>query len=337
MLALVLALMAVSGGTAYAEKAPEPPPAPGFTEALHPFVSATLTPSGGGEVTAYGFGGTKPPTWTPAWQICNAAGEACGPYGLGDRIDVGGSPAGSRFKALGADGTTFALSPVWNGALALRTGPRARGAVRANRLITPLPAVWNGGWADDGAETQLSACPTAGATGCITLAESRESPCAGAAAIDPDFTGWYLRVASGVYGPDNSFAVAGGADEHAEHAWQTGPTSAVAVLGRVARATGRRTSSCGPTLVPGLPPREALNVRYAEIETDGLAIVSCSTFCPVAERAAAGGRQAVAKAGGTGEIELRIPGPALARLGHGRIRYMLSVYGHPVARSVITR
>lgn len=155
MLAAVLALMAFGPGSAFAEA---PPPTDALS-LLPPSVSATLSAGGDGLMTAEGFTATTPPTWSPAWQKCNAAGEACQPFGLGEHMAVGGAPAGVRFKALGEGGAS-ALSPVWNGPLAPRAPPRVRGAVRANVLVTPVPAVWSGGWTTDVAETELSACPT---------------------------------------------------------------------------------------------------------------------------------------------------------------------------------
>jgi hypothetical protein len=244
---------------------------PGFGA---PSVSATFGPSGEGLLTAHGFAETTPPTWTPTWQACNAAGEACQAFGEGEEIEARGAPAGVRFKALG-EGGAFAFSPLWNGPLALRAPPRVRGAVRADELLRPVAAVWSGGWATDIAETGLSACPTPAGGGCVVLAESREGNCQGASVIDPDFAGWYLRMASSVIIPDTAFAETGRGTGYREGgAWRPGPTTAVAALGRIAPARRRRTSSCGPPpLVPGLPPREALDVVHAEIATDGLAIV----------------------------------------------------------------
>ena len=215
------------------------------------------------------------------------------------------------------------------------------GPVRANALVTPVPAVWEGGWTGDMGETQLSACPTISSSGCITLtSRGYGGGCPkGGAILDPDFVGWYLQLASSVYGPQVAFALPAFSSPYGEVSWAAGPATAVAVLSRIASAAGRRTMNCGPPpLVPGLPPREALRVSSAEIATDGLAIVHCSQ-CTVAIRAGSRRRQVSARASGTGEIELRIPhrsaGPprpwprpphAVRRRPSGRTR------DHPVMR-----
>jgi hypothetical protein len=327
---LTTVFLTLACSSASAVKAPQPE-----AGVPRPTVSATFGPGGGGWLAAEGFEASSPPTWTPTWQECDAAGEACQPFGVGENIAVGGAPGGVRFKALGEDGSS-ALSPVWRGALNRLAPPRVRGALRANRLVTPVPAVWSGGWTTDIDETGLSACPTRTGDGCFILAESGHGNCAGASVIDPDFTGWYLRVASSVTTPDQQIAEPGHGAGYSTGTWEAGPGSTVAVLGRIAPATGRRTSSCGPPpLVPGLPPHEALQVAYAEITTDGLAIVRCSALCAVREQASARHRRAMAEAGGTGEIELRVPGRALARLGHGPIRYTLFIDGHRVEQRTI--
>jgi hypothetical protein len=188
-------------------------------------------------------------------------------------------------------------------------------------------------------ETQLSACPTSSASGCITLTRrGYGGGCPnGGAILDPDFVGWYLRLASTVHGPQVAFASPAFSAPYGDVSSSAGPATAVAVLKRIAPAAGRRTMNCGPPpLVPGLPPREALGVSSAEIATDGLAIVHCGE-CTVAIRAGLRRRQVSARTTGAGEIELRIPHRRLTRLGHGPVRYTLLVDGHLVAHATIRR
>ncbi len=300
-------------------------------------LQATLTEAGGGSLVA---NAAANPTRTWSWQICDAAGEACAPYASGQSIKVGTPPAGVTFKAIASDGPV-GLSPVWNGPLHAAAPPSVAGAVRANELVTPMPAAWGGGWTGDYPRAQLSACPTTAGTGCITLTgNDYDSDCPnGGALLDPDFTGWYLQVASVVYGPNTVFAenvtsTRYGLWPYARDAWQAGPTIAVAVVARIEPATGLRTTSCGPPpLVSGLPPQVAIGVHSAKLARDGTATVQCLGVCAVDLHASARGRVVRATSSRAGETRLRIPTRALAHLGRGPIRYTLFVDGYRAAQT----
>jgi len=300
-------------------------------------VSASLTEAGGGWLTANGAGNPPSQTWT--WQICNQAGEACRPFGSGQQIQAGSPPGGTTFRATSNTGMN-GLSPIWNGPLHVAAAPTVTGAVQANQLVTPVPAVWEGGWTGDFTRTQLSLCSSTAGTGCIAPLEFYGGSCpTGALTIDKDFTGWWLRAATTVYGPDTGFATPAivSPDGYGAAIWSAGATTSVAVLGRVAPASGPPAGNCGPpALFPGLPPLIALKVQSAGISDDG-AVVRCSRSCTVSFHASRRGRVATATKNAQGEIRLRIPHGSLARLGRGSIRYTLFVDGHRVAQATIRR
>jgi hypothetical protein len=299
-------------------------------------VSATLTEAGGGQLIANGASNAPEQTWT--WQLCNAAGEACTPFGSGREIETGAAPGGVTFRATSNTGLS-ALSPVWSGPLLPAAAPLVVGTLHANRLIGLARGGWAGGWAGDFERTQLSACPAADGVGCVALAGTNfgEGCPDRGTVIDPDFAGWYLRVASVVYGPNTSFALPGlttlfGPWPYGDSVWRAGPNTTVIVIARIGAATGPRSASCGPpALVPGLPPRVAVRVHSAWLEADGTATVQCFGICTVDLHASAHHRYVAAHSSSRGELRLRIPPCRLSRLGHGPIRYTLFIDGH-VAR-----
>jgi hypothetical protein len=324
-------------------------PARSFTSGI---VFATLNEAGGGSLIANGGG--NPPNQTWSWQICNAAGERCSAVATGQHIETGAPSAGTTFRATSNAGIT-GLSPEWNGPLRVASPPSATGALQANQLLTPVPAAWEGGWTGDSTQTQMSLCPTAAGVGCIAPLERFSGSCpADALTIDPDFTGWWLRVATTVYGPDTAFATLDTATQGfpppafaaqalvspsgygTEAGQAAAATTSVAVVGRIGRATGPRARNCGPpALVPELPPLVALRVRSATVDGDGIAFVKCSWTCTVSLNASRRGRFASVMKTAQGEIQLRIPGRGLARVGRGRVRYTLFVEGHRAAQRTV--
>ncbi len=309
-------------------------------------VSANLNAAGGGLLIANG--NSNPPDQTWAWQICNAGGADCSPFAFGQHIETGAPSAGTTFRATSNTGLT-GLSPVWNGPLRVAAPPEITGTFQANQLVTAVPAVWEGGWTGDLTQTQLSLCPTAAGVGCIAPLETYGGSCpADSLTIDPDFSGWWLFVSTTVNGPDTEAATQAHAvtavafvspSGYAQEIGQAAAaTTSVAVVGRIGRATGPRARNCGPpALVPGLPPLVALKVRSATVDSDGVAFVRCSWTCTVSLHASRRGRVASVTKTAQGEIQLRIPGRGLARVGHGRVRYTLFVDGHRAAQRTIRR
>jgi hypothetical protein len=93
---------------------------------------------------------------------------------------------------------------------------------------------------------QLAACVTAAGADCTTLTDPDfPGGCPnGAAVIDPEFAGQYLRVADRTYGPGTIFALQALASPYGPFAWPAAPTTAVAIVGRIAPASGPPTASC---------------------------------------------------------------------------------------------
>jgi hypothetical protein len=289
---------------------------------------------GGGEMIVNAQ--MNPPSQTWSWSICDATGANCSPFAAGRQVEFGNEPANITFRATANDGPT-ALSPVWNGALTLLSAPSVTGPVEANSLVTPVPASWAGGWTGDESDfTQLAACATSDGRECTTLTD-REfgGECAGGGTVlDPIFAGWYLRVASFVTGPTPAFAEVGRTTPYGNKAWQAGPSTAVAVVGRIARARRARTDQCGPPALDShVSPREPMPVQSAVISASGEARVACWSDPCNAVLTARHGRAVRAK---TLEFikrgRLKVALAPATVIERGRLRYTLSVDGQTLAR-----
>jgi hypothetical protein len=284
---------------------------------------------------------TNPPSETWSWSICDSTGANCLPFGSGRHIEFGAEPANITFHATANDGPT-ALSPVWNGALTLLSGPSVAGTVEANGLVAPIPASWAGGWTgDENHFTQLAACATSDGRECTTLTD-REfgGECAhGGTVLDPIFTGWYLRVASFVTGPDPIFAGVGHSTPYGKKAWRPEPgrAVAVAVVGRIAPARHRRTDRCGPPpLDPHMSPREPVPVKSAVVSASGVARVRCwSEPCRAVLTARHGHAVRAKKLEFVKRGRLKVALPPATVIERGRLRYTLSVDGEILARRAI--
>jgi hypothetical protein len=272
-----------------------------------------------------------------SWSICDASGANCRPFGSGKEIHVGSPPAGVTFRLTTNEGTT--LTPVWNGPLALVAGPSVVGAVEANSLVRPVPARWAGGWSGDIEDfTQLAACATSAGSECTSLTdwEYGGGGCGSGTVIDPIFAGWYLQVASQVFGPGVLFAEVGHSTPYGEGAWETGRQTSVTVVGKIARAKHRRTDMCGPgPLDPRVSPRAPIPVDSATISATGAAFVRCWADPCNAVLAARDGRAVRKKrlrqrySHAEGTIRPR------AVIEHGTLHYALSVDGEVLARRTI--
>lgn len=214
-------------------------------------IQAVLQADGQGEMLANSQ--TNPVSETWSWLACGGVGASdCRQYASGRSARTAGAGPGTVFVAVASDGPT-ATSPVWHGQVMSSSAPTVRGHVRANALVTPAPGNWSGGWDGDFDQTQLAACVHADGTDCTTLTDPHylRGCRAGAAVIDPIFAGRYLRVADRRWGVGTAFAAVAATSPYSHRPWGRGSLTSVAVVGRIARATGPRTVHCGP---PPLPP-----------------------------------------------------------------------------------
>jgi hypothetical protein len=166
--------------------------------------------------------------------------------------------------------------------------------------------------------------------------------------IDPVFTGWYLRVADQLLGPGPFLVplVLTLNSGYGGPVWPAGPLTAVAVVGRIAPATGPRTSPCGPVaLPPGANPHHpsycARGQRFPPCSTvlisaRGAARVWCVPIgCQVAIRATRGRHTVRYRTIVTGEATLTLPKRLRARLGSGRARIQVNVDGRRQASRAV--
>jgi len=252
--ALVCALVAIFTGTALA--------------AENAVVQTFLTSDGSGELLAI-ENSREGKGWT--WQACVVDLSRCTPYAKGSEATTDSAAPETVFRATSRAGHS-ASSPVWHGDVKPLTAPSVRGALFANRLVTPVPGQWNGGWDGDRDWTQLAACATESGSDCVTLTDQHfNGSCAhGAAVLDPAFVGKYLRVADQrVEREAGTELYAALSPYHHGEAWQPGPLTSVAIVGRIRPAKGGRETKCGP------PPI----VAKASISHDGVATIQCTLGC----------------------------------------------------------
>jgi hypothetical protein len=269
---------------------------------------------------------TNPATETWSWEVCLRDLSYCAPFATGQTVSTNGAPARTKFRATSSLGAV-ALTPAWNGNAKPVSAPSATGRIRANELVTPVPGAWAGGW-DGGVHiTQLAACTDRAGTECIVIADrSYVGGCPdGAAVIDPAFTGDYLRVADNFYGPDPISPGVAVGRYHAERDLAN-PTTSVAIVGRIALATGPRTETCGPG--------EHKPVR---IDRHGAAIAQCLRPCSVTLTAR--GEDEFLRRGrdlpSLRSAKLSFRPRALIRLEGHRVRITAEVDGERVARRTI--
>ncbi|HST32142.1 MAG TPA: hypothetical protein VLJ80_01355 [Solirubrobacteraceae bacterium] len=289
-------------------------------------ISATLAPDGSGQLIANTEGGPAGVTWT--WQACAEDGNGCSAFGNGQSSGTAGAKAGTVFEATASNSAT-AKSPVWDGTVAAVSPPSVSGALRANSLVTPRLAAWTGGWIGDFDRTQLAACKGVAGTDCTTLTnpDYPQGCPKGAAVIDPAFAGRYLRVADEREGVDAVFPASAISSPYGGGVWSAGPTTAVAVVGRIASATGPRATRCGP---PPLGPTGTLSRR-------GIATVNCPAACKISLHARHGSRQIrltrrLAKAG---TLNIALGHMASKRLGAGPLILAVYVNGSRVTSRII--
>jgi len=288
-------------------------------------MQALLNDDGSGRlfVNSFGYG------WS--WEACSTDLSSCGPFTTGQDIRVGGVAPNTVFRVSGSAGT--GLSPVWNGNLESVAPPRVHGVVRANELVRPVPAVWRGGWDGDFDQTQLAACSSPAGDHCVTLTEPKYLGCRDeAAVIDPMFTGDYLRVADQRFGVGSIFTDDAATSPFGHRLWPASTRTAVAIVGRIRRATGPRATECGP------PP-----LIEVSISSSGTAKVKCDLGCRAALVAKRGQHTArivrVLTARRfprlTGPTELKLSPQDLAHLGPGRAHLVVEIDGRPAAHRTV--
>jgi hypothetical protein len=292
-------------------------------------IQAVLNRDGTGTMVANSQANGSGETWS--WQACAPGGSGCVPFATGREVSTGAAKPNTVFVATASDGPT-ARSPVWHGNVSATSPPGASGAVRANALVTPVAGAWSGGWDEDRDLLQLAACTSPDGTNCTSLTDPPYyQGCAHAAAvIDVAFTGRYLRVADQRLAADTVFAAIALRSPYGSQTWAAGPTTSVAVLGRIAPASGPRAAACGP------PP-----LLSATLSRQGVATVRCAVGCTVVLQARRRSRlhsyrvrlDRVLPA--PGSVTMRLPAEALRRLGHGRVAFSVEIDGTPFATRTV--
>lgn len=289
-------------------------------------IQALILPSGSGHLLVNN--GAAP--WS--WEACAPDRPSCRPVGRGREIETRGAPPGTvfRVKSQGAIG----LSPEWRGRLASVKKPTIDGIIRANEFVSPLPGQWVGGWKNESSESQLSACATAAGRDCITLTDPLYVRSCGADAsfsLGEKFVGTYLRVANRRIGATPpirpAFAVT---SPFGGEVWPQKRNTAVAMLGQIAPPTRTFPGECGPP-----PPGNA------HIDAQGRALIDCQGGCHAVLEAGREGRQIQVSRTLPSRSALLAPPPAelrltsrtiRARVGAGRVRFVVKVNGKTVAQ-----
>jgi hypothetical protein len=262
--------------------------------------------------------GPGPAGQTWSWQACAQDGSGCTPFASGQKITTAGAKPSSSFLATGNDGS-MARSPLWHGNVSAAALPGVSGSVRANALVTPVAGTWTGGWDGDFDQVQLAACTTSQGTNCTALTDPHYRGCAHeAAVIDVAFTGSYLRVADQRLGVNTAFPEYALSSPYGRQVWAPGQTTSVAVVGRIAPATGARASGCGP------PP-----LLSATLSGQGVARVHCGVACTVVLRARRPSYRVRLERTlpAPGSATVHLPMAALRRLGRGPASFSVEVDG----------
>lgn len=311
--------------------------------ALLPAAATAFTPGMQELLNADGTGrlfATSGGTGSFTWEGCTADQSVCSVAGTGRDFSFGNAPDGTVFRPAG--GSPAEVSPIWHGNLNLAAPPSIAGRLRANELVIPVPAGWQGGWEGDFDQTQLAACATPTGEGCTSISDHKyPAGCEhGGAVLDPSFAGKYLRVADRQLGPGTVETLEADGSPYGHPIWPAEGDTAVAVVGRIGRAVDGRKQTCGPK-----PLVEAW------ISSRGVAKVSCAFGCQATLFAGHAGNNALAtlRVPATGLPPLLGPptepepsGSTLAvspgelrRLGGGQTRFAVEVGGQIFARKRI--
>jgi len=273
-----------------------------------------------------------PPGETFRWQACAPDGMACAPFASGQKVGTADAAPNSVFVVT-PSAAAPERSPIWHGNVTASTPPSVSGHVRANTLVTPVPGIWKGGWAGDLNRTELAECRYRDGTGCSALTDLGGAACANEAVVlDPAFTGRYLRIADQTYAADAPF-VEEGEDSltFLGFVWPSGPTTSVAVLGRIAPATGPRTDHCGPA------PRALGREPSATLSKQDVATIRCPSACTIVLRADRGPKrvQVTRTLAEWGTVSVRLTPHSLLRLGGGRAVLSVEVDGAVLVRRTL--
>jgi hypothetical protein len=150
--------------------------------------------------------------------------------------------------------------------------------------------------------------------------------------LDPAFTGRYLRIADQTYAADTQV------DEDSEDSltflgfvWPAGPTTSVAILGRIGRATGPRTDHCGPA------PRALGSEPSATLSQQDVATIRCPSACTIVLRADRGPKrvQVTRTLAEWGTVSVRLSPRTLLHLGDGRAVLSVEVDGAVLLRRTL--
>lgn len=215
-------------------------------------VSTSLQANGSGLLIANSQTNSEDETW--AWRACSSDLSSCTAFGKGRTISTSGAQPNIRFRATSSYGAT-AVSSLWRGSLRPLKPPTVTGTLRANKRVIPGPSQWHGGWADDYDVFQLAACKSPRGLRCTTLTDLHyPDGCPhGAAVLDPQFTGSYLRVADQRIGTGTAFRDFAVPTPYGGKIWGADRMTSVAIVGRIAKATGPRTIKCGPPPLTDVP------------------------------------------------------------------------------------
>jgi hypothetical protein len=291
-------------------------------------VETFINPDGTGQMLA---SGTAP--WK--WEACTAEQKGCEPFARGREANTAGVPAGTVFRLRDGSGE-LSLSPEWRGPLKELAPPRVAGVLAANEFVSPVPGLWGGGWRGENSEMQLSACITGSGSECVSLTDpsyyrvgcSRSD----SFALEPRFVGWYLRIADRQSGGPHLEAGTGSVAPFGAEPLRRSRNTSVSIVGQIAPAVNPPAGECGP------PPAPTATVSAA-----GQARVECAGGCTVLVVGTRKGRRQVVTRRihaqdllrPAAALEVGLSGPALARLGAGRIRLTVEVDGKPLARRTI--
>jgi hypothetical protein len=289
-------------------------------------IQAVLNADGSGGMVVNSQSNHVGESWS--WQACAPDDSGCTPFATGRSVVTGNAKPNTVFVASANDGPT-ARSPVWHGAVSPSTPPSVTGAVRANSLVTSVAGGWSGGWDGDFDQMQLAACTTPEGTNCTTLTDPNYHHGCGheAAVIDVAFTGSYLRVADHRLGVNTVFAQSVVASSpYGRPVWAAGPTTSVAVVGRIAPATGPRAAGCGP------PP-----LLSATLSGHGVARVHCAVACTIVLRAHRPLYRVRLERtlAAPGSARVQLPMAAIRRLGLGRASFAVEVDGTLLAMRTV--
>jgi hypothetical protein len=267
---------------------------------------------------------------SPEWKACKPDLTSCTLFAKGS-FSTGDAPPETVFW-----GGEDLLTPLWKGNVHATAPPSVTGAVRADHVVTPIAAQWGGGWENDWDQLTLSICRTAAGQQCVTINHEGgvgECGAGGATLIDPAFAGWYLQVVDRRYGADTAFAGVG----HPFYYWAPevigGPTVSVALVGKIAPATGPPRAGCSSP-----PPFSALITRKGSAEV-GCPIVACHAEL-IARRDRISVRMVrrlvpAPGSGRGGSATLRLRPSALKRLPRGPVHFTVKINGRVLARRTL--